>query len=125
MTRPAIFLIAALAHHSLSGIYDTGRQVTMEGVVTEFRFINPHPFVMIEIKTFGEPEIWQFELDNRSELVQIGMTEKTLKQGDRLVVVGNPGRGQTRSVYVNRLDRPSDGLRYEQIGTTPRIRGPR
>jgi hypothetical protein len=60
-------------------------------------------------------------LDNRWELVAIGMTEETLKPGDRLVLSGSVGRNQPRSLYVMRLDRPADGFWYEQVGMSPRI----
>ena len=33
------------AHHSLTGVYDTSREITLEGTVTRFEFVNPHPFV--------------------------------------------------------------------------------
>ena len=35
---------AMSAHHSLSGAYDTSREITLEGVITVFQFINPTPF---------------------------------------------------------------------------------
>jgi hypothetical protein len=115
--------MAAGAHHSISGVYDMDKRLTVEGVVTEFRFINPHPFVLMEVTpAAGAAQSWQLELDNRSELVQIGMNSQTLKQGDRVIVTGSPGRAQAQSLYVSRLDRPADGFRYEQIGSTPRIR---
>ena len=51
-----------------------GRQTTVEGVVREFRFVNPHPFVMIDVTAArgGEAQTWQLELDNRYELTEIG-----------------------------------------------------
>ena len=113
------------AHHSLTGSYDTSREITIEGVVTQFQFVNPHPFVTISVEARnGEKQLWQLELDNRSELVQIGMNSGTLKRADRVVVTGSPGRGDAKTVYVRRLDRPVDGLRYEQIGSTPSIQIP-
>ena len=33
---------AAGAHHSLSD-YDSSRQVTIEGIVAQYQFVNPHP----------------------------------------------------------------------------------
>ena len=110
------------AHHSLSGVYDTSRQVTIEGIVAQFQFINPHPFVTVDVDSGqGKTQPWRLEMDNRSELVEIGMSSQTLKKGDRVAVTGSPGRTQPQTLYVNRLDRPADGFRYEQIGSTPRI----
>ena len=122
----AISVVAVHAHHSIVGFYDTNQQVTLEGVVAQFQFINPHPFVVMEVKpAAGGAQQWRLEMDNRSELVQVGMTNQTLKQGDRIVVTGNPARAQPQSLYIRKLDRPADGFRYEQVGSSPRIRVPR
>ena len=102
------------------------REITVEGVVTGFQFINPHPFVTIEAESQkGTKQQWRGELDNRSELVGIGMTDGTFRSGDRLVIVGNPGHDKTQTLYVRKLERPADGLKYEQIGTTPSIEIPK
>jgi Family of unknown function (DUF6152) len=111
------------AHHSIAGVYDTSRQVTVEGVVTAFRFVNPHPFLVIDVRdTAQKPQPWRLEVDNRWELVEIGVTAETWKAGDWVVVTGFPGRRQAQSMYVRTLDRPADGLRYEQVASRPRIR---
>ena len=111
------------AHHSIAGVYDTNRQVAVEGVVTAFRFVNPHPFLLIDVTDAAQStQPWRLEVDNRWELVAIGVTAQTWKPGDRIVVTGFPGRTQPQSLYVRTLQRPADGLRYEQVGSNPRIR---
>lgn len=116
----------ANAHHSIAGVYDGSKQVTIEGVVTEFRFVNPHPFVVVEVKQDGRTQEWKLEMDNRSELVDVGMTGQTLMRGDRVIVTGSPIRSpQTRGMYVRKLDRPADGFQYEQVGSSPKITRPR
>ena len=122
----AISVTAIHAHHSIAGVYDSNRQVTLEGIVAQFHFINPHPFVTMDVtKGSGTAQQWRLEMDNRSELAQIGVTGETLKPGDRIVVTGSPAREQSQSLYVRRLDRPADGFWYEQVGSSPRIRAPR
>jgi uncharacterized protein DUF6152 len=122
----AIPVMAAHAHHSIAGYYDSSQQVTIEGTITQFQFINPHPFVTLQVKQGdGSLQQWRLEMDNRSELLDVGMTSQTLKPGDRVIVNGSPGRSQPQSLYIRRLDRPADGFRYEQIGTSPRVRLPR
>ena len=113
---------AASAHHSIAGYYDSSREVTVEAVVSQFRFVQPHPFVIVDVRRNGGAEQWELELDNRGELVDIGFTETTLKPGDRVVVSGSPARREPQRLYVRRLDRPADGFGYEQVGTRPRLR---
>ena len=115
--------VVAHAHHSLAGMYDQSRRVALDGIVAQFHYVNPHPYVLLDVKdTGGRTQQWRLEMDNRRELADIGVTSDTLKPGDRLVVSGSPGRTEPRLLYVWKLDRPADGLDYEQIGGTPRIR---
>jgi hypothetical protein len=120
----AIMLAGAVlpvaAHHSLTE-YDTTRQLTLNATVREFHFVNPHPYLLVDTRVGPFASAWRLELDNRFELVEIGMTSKTLLEGDQIVVSGSPGRDEKSILYVRRLDRPSDGFRYEQAGSTPRI----
>ena len=111
------------AHHSLSE-YDVAQKLTLNVTVREFRFVNPHPFLLVESRAGGLMAVWRLELDNRFELVEIGMNASTFGNGDRLLVTGSPGQNQKPILYVRELDRPSDGFRYEQVGTTPRIARP-
>ena len=122
----AILALAATAgaHHSIAGMYDASRNATLEGVVAEFQFINPHPIVVVDVRRGDATERWQMEMDNRRELIEIGVTETTLKPGDRIVVYGSPARREMRRLYIRRLDRPADGFGYEQAGSSPSLRPP-
>ena len=133
MTRRALSLALALAaagatpaaHHSLTSVYDSSRQTSLDASVTAFHFVNPHPYLLVTVREAGAAVEWRLELDNRHELVGVGMTEQTLRPGDRVIVSGSPGRQQARSLYVRKLERPADGLFYEQSGFSPRLRTPR
>jgi hypothetical protein len=130
--KPWAFLVATAiavggtathAHHSISSVYDSSRQVTIEGIVAEFNLVNPHPFLFIDVKgRTGEAERWQLEMDNRRELVSIGVTPSTFKPGDLVVVTGSLARRSGQKLYLLRLDRRADGFWYEQVGPSPRIR---
>jgi hypothetical protein len=116
----ALSVMPTYAHHSISSVYEASQEMTLEGVVTEFHFVYPHPFVTIDVQQ-GSTH-WMLEMDNRSELARVGMTSQTLKPGDRIVVTGNPARGGRQSLYIRKLARPADGFQYEQVGGSPRIR---
>jgi hypothetical protein len=115
--------LAALAHHSISGVYDSSRQVTIDGRVVEFQFVNPHPVLIVAPS--GAPEAadasWRLEMDNRYELADIGVTAKTFKPGEHVIATGSAARDESHTLYLMKLDRPADGLRYEQIGYSPHI----
>ena len=97
----------------------------MEGVVTQFEFINPHAFITLEVREASRaPQQWRVELDDRGELSDIGMTAQTLRPGDQVIVVGSPARRETNRLHLARLDRPADGYSFEQVGGRPRLRSP-
>ena len=121
----ATWVSHAPAHHSFGNIYDGSRNVTLQGVVAQFMFVHPHPYLVIDVPRSGKTESWRAEMDNRFELADIGIDAETFKPGDRVVVGGSPGRNEERTLYVWKLERPADGLLYEQIGMTPRVNIPR
>jgi hypothetical protein len=121
-TAIALGGVSARAHHSISSVYDSSRQATIEGVVAQFQLINPHPFLLVDVTDpAGRAQRWRLEMDNRSELVAVGVSATTLKPGDRVVVKGSLARTQSQALYLLRLDRPADGFWYEQVGNSPRI----
>ena len=117
--------VPLLAHHSLSD-YESSRRTTLDGVVSQFQFVNPHPFLVVDVRdASGAVQQWRLEMDNLWEMTEAGITKDTLKYGDRVVVTGNPGRSQQRIMYIQSLDRPADGFGYEQVGSRPRVRARR
>ncbi len=115
----------AAAHHAITSIYDSGNPITIDAVVVEFQFINPHPFVVVETGDGNGRRQWRLDMDNRYELVDVGMSADTLRKGDRIVARGGPARDRSLRIYVRRLERPADGFWYEQAGSSPKIGGPR
>ncbi len=121
----ALLGVATQAHHSISAVYDDTQRVTIEGVVTQFQFVNPHPLVVMDVKdSAGNAQQWRLEMDTHRELTDIGFTSDTLKPGERLVIIGSRARRQPQSLYIRRLERPSDGFAYEQVGNSPRLLTP-
>ena len=113
--------IVVQGHHSIAAVYDRARPVRLDAVLVEFAMVQPHPYVVVAVGNGDQAVRWRGELDNRHELIAIGMTASTLKTGDRLVISGSQSRTQPNSLYVLRLERPADGFWYEQIGMSPRI----
>src|SRR5918999_2757729 len=92
----------AHAHHAIGGVYDSQRQVRIEGVVTAFHFVSPHPFVEVAVSASANQEDWRLEMDNRSELSAAGMDADSLRAGDRVQVSGSAARDGSRKLYIRR-----------------------
>ena len=75
---------AAVAHHS-TAMFDQENPVELVGVVKEFKFTNPHTFVLLEVKgTDGSATIWTLEGGTPSSLTRDGWTKKSIKPGDEI-----------------------------------------
>jgi uncharacterized protein DUF6152 len=116
-----VAVATAHAHHSIAGVYDSKSPITLDGVVSEFHLVNPHAFLTISVTREGRTETWKLELDNRYELVDVGVKADTLKPGDLIVARGSRARDGSRSIYALRIDRRADGFWYEQVGSSPKI----
>jgi hypothetical protein len=86
----------ALAHHSPI-VFDRTKQVTLTGVVTEFRWGNPHSWIHIDIADAdGKVANWSIEMDPASHLARRGWRSTTLKAGDKISVLVYPLRNDEK-----------------------------
>lgn len=99
----------AFAHHSFGGVFDGSRTVDVEGVVREFRLVNPHAEMTLEVaNAAGGKELRTVEFDGRLNLTVGGWTPETIKAGERVKVHGNPARSGDGRVWFLSLTR-ADG----------------
>ena len=112
--------VPAQAHHSLTA-YDGAREVQLDAVVAEFHYTHPHPYINVRVGSGATAKTWRLEMDNLFELDAIGVDRTTFKPGERVQVRGAPARDGGPAMYLRRLDRPQDGLRYEQVGMSPSL----
>ena len=106
-----LFVAVASAHHSFAAVYDGKKTVTLDGKLVQFIFRNPHSFVHVEGKDEkGETIQYAIEWGGGGQLNQQGVTRETLKPGDHLVIIGNPGRNpEDHRLRMISLKRTSDG----------------
>jgi hypothetical protein len=81
------------AHHSNAPHYDRDRPLTIEGVVTEFEFVNPHAFLHIAaVDESGQEVVWNCELQTANTLRRQGWTEEQFVPGQEVTVTGIAAR---------------------------------
>jgi len=79
-----------VAHHSFV-MFDTTKQVTLEGTVTNFEWTNPHAYIEIDVsQAGGGAKHWSVEMGSTSILMKGGWKFSTLKKGDKVTLVLNP-----------------------------------
>jgi hypothetical protein len=101
-------------HHSFAATYMEGQTQKIEGNVVQFLFRNPHSFVHVDAPDDkGEMRTWAVEWGGGGQLGRQGVTRESLKPGDQVIVVGQPGRNPDdhRLRMVN-ITRPADGWKW-------------
>jgi len=82
----------AMAHHSFA-MFDQGNPIEIAGAVVEFRYTSPHSFILVDVKgKDGASTVWNLEGPSPSILARDGMSAKSLKPGDELVLTIDPLR---------------------------------
>ena len=107
----------AAAHHSFAVHFVGDKLVTVQGVVTEFNFRNPHGMLLLTAKgDDGAEQQWKIETNSPNILRRRGWTETSIKPGDRVAVEGYPARDGSNFMRVYRVTYP-DGK--ELVGQRP------
>ena len=94
----AIWLAAipAFAHHSFTAFWQMDKTVTIEGVVTQNKLVNPHPEMRLEVtEADGQKALWI--VTGRASgmaIVKAGWNAETVPIGMKVTVEGNPSRRQ-------------------------------
>lgn len=105
------------AHHSFAVHFVADRLVTVEGVVTEFRFSNPHGLLYLAVaQPDGTEEVWRIETNSPNALRRRGWSADSLSVGERISVEGFPARQEPNMMRVSKVVR-EDGS--ELIGQRP------
>ena len=89
-----------VAHHAAAALYLLDQELIIEGIVTEYQFINPHARVYLDVvNADGEVEQWLAEGGSPNVLRRHGWDGQELKQGDRITITGNPPRDGSKLVH--------------------------
>lgn len=97
--------VSLLAHHG-SASFDTEKELTVKGTVTEWLWANPHCFLKVDVKDeSGAVRNWNLELGNPTDISTLGYRRNTFKVGDVVTVVTQPVKsgapvGRIRSVTM-------------------------
>jgi hypothetical protein len=98
--------IPVLAHHSFT-MFDTTKQLTITGTVTDFQWTNPHAYIEIDVPDEGgATKHWAIELGSPSILQQSGWKFSNLKKGDKTTLVINPLKDGRPGGFLNTATLP-------------------
>lgn len=90
-------------------MFDGARTVDIEGVVREFRFVNPHAELMLEVTDVnGNSVLTTVEFDGALNLTNADWAADTIRPGEQVTIHGNPSRSGDGRVWFLSLER-TDG----------------
>ncbi len=116
--------LAAIGHHSTAVNFNRDSIISVEGVITEYRFQNPHVQILMDVTNDdGEVEHWMVELAAKNQFVRSGWVGDEFQAGQKITVFGWEGY-RPRSAYFQRAIMP-DGKEFVPPRLlTGRIGGP-
>jgi hypothetical protein len=86
------------AHHAAAVAYHVDQTITVEGVVTEVKWENPHTWVYVDAKDAeGKVVKWSFEGAVPNQLYRRGVTPAVLKPGVQVTIKAHPARDASRN----------------------------
>jgi len=113
-----------LAHHG-SALYDTSKRITVQAVVTDWLWANPHCLLEFDVKDDkGNTVHWNAEVSNPQDMTAQGWSRKMFKAGDQVTLTLIPAKngepiGRIVEVVLNGKTYAGFGARPPATGSTP------
>jgi hypothetical protein len=102
----------AIAHHSAT-MFEMEKTITVEGVVKEFQYTNPHSWLLVNVRNKdGSVTTWGFEAEGPSTLQRSGIRPSDFAAGTKLKISGRPMKDGTPAAIWTEAVR-ADGKRFD------------
>lgn len=114
----------AFAHHSFA-MFDRSREVRLDGVIKEFRWINPHSWIAITVPGAGGAATdWNVEMTSPNNLVMAGWKRTSLNPGDKVVMFVYPLKDGGPGGSFVRVQLPDGRILTSTSSTAPASSAP-
>lgn len=92
------------AHHASNLVYDADAIGTIEGVIADVFWANPHVHLYLTVTNAdGSSETWDMEGPNLASLRRQGVAREMIAIGDAIRVTGTLGRNGTKRIWADRI----------------------
>src|SRR5262245_32078687 len=106
------------AHHSFA-LFDMNKNVTYDGSVAEYRWINPHTHIIMRVPSTAKDSstvgTWDVEGGSTNIMTRQGWNRATFKAGDAIIVVGHPMKDGSKGVSLFYVVLPNGKRLYHDI----------
>lgn len=107
----------ALAHHS-DAMFDSGKEVVLNGTVKEFQYTNPHSWIQLVVPASNGPAVeWSIETGAPIVLLRAGIKPTALQPGDKITLRAHPMKDGSLGGSLIEVKK--------EDGSTLSLRGPR
>jgi hypothetical protein len=111
----ALASLPAQGHHSFPAVYDAKVRKTINGVVTQMLYQNPHARVYLRVKNDdGGEDVWELETQNTSFLRRGGWLPSSVQPGDRLTIEGNVAFTIPKRLYIQTVTQENGHVLWVQ-----------
>ena len=87
-----IIAVPLFAHHSTAA-FETEKNLTIQGTVTEWFWANPHCLLKLDVKTDGSEVVhWVAESGAPANMIDAGWRKNSIKPGDQVTVTVLPAK---------------------------------
>ena len=91
-----LFTASAFAHHSFA-MYDRDKTDTVNGIVKEYEWTNPHVWIHImAAEGQNAPREWSFEMQSVQQDAAAGWRPDSVKPGDKVTIEFHPLKDGSR-----------------------------
>jgi hypothetical protein len=95
--------VPLLAHHGAAE-YDNTKSISVQGTVTEMKYVNPHVLILFTAKDDkGQAVEWTAESQSPNLLSRRGWSRSTLKPGDQITVTGHPVKNGVPAMSTQKI----------------------
>jgi hypothetical protein len=91
----------ASAHHTATNVYDPTKLVTLQGVVAELDWKQPHVIIHLDVKEAdGRFMRWDVEAQNPGAVIRHGLQQDDVRPGTMMSSTGCLARDGSRKLYA-------------------------
>jgi hypothetical protein len=119
-----LVIVAPVAAHHGTASFDTSKDLTLKGTVTDWIWANPHCFLKFDaMDDTGTVRNWAVEVSNPTDMTKRGWARSSFKVGDMVTVNLQPVKngapiGRLRTVML------PDGSSLTAMGPPPAAAAP-
>jgi Family of unknown function (DUF6152) len=115
----ALASVSVVAHHSFA-MFDMDKNVEYRGIVSEWKWQNPHVHFTVDIKNAAgvDPQQvgrWDVEGGSVNIMTRQGWTRASYKVGDPISLVGHPMKDGSKGISLFYAIRPDGTRLYHDI----------